>query len=78
MFTLSILQPVVRDDNGIIDGPSTESSESNGLDDSEEEVSEVESVEGDHTHGDASESSISGRFSYRSTNSLNNFILTYL
>jgi hypothetical protein len=50
--TLSILQPAVRDGNGIIDGPSTESTESDGLDDSEDEVSEVESVEGNHTHGE--------------------------
>ena len=50
--TLSILQPAVRNGNGIIDGPSTESTESDGLDDSEDEVSEVESVEGKHTHGE--------------------------
>ena len=50
--TVSGLQPAVRDGDGIIDGPSTESSESDGLDNSEDEVSEVESVEGNHTHGE--------------------------
>merc|ERR1711935_475196 len=50
--TVSGLQPAVRDGDGIIDGPSTESSEGNGLDDSKDNVSHVESVEGDHTHGE--------------------------